>query len=111
MRQRQQQDALARLQSIPGVGGRTAEVILAQVGANLRRFPTASQLASWSGLCPGQHESAGKRRTRKGSAVLREALTEAGRAAARTRGCYLAAQSRRIAHAAAQIEPLSPSRI
>jgi len=93
-RLRQQDEALAQLQSIPGVGRRTAEVILAEVGTDLRRFPTADHRASWAGLCPGQNESAGKRRsgrTRKGSPALREALTEAGRAAARTRGGYLAA--------------------
>lgn len=100
VRQREHEDALAQLQSIPGVGRRTAEVIVAEVGTDLSRFPTAGHLASWAGLCPGQNESAGKRRsgrTRKGSPALRDALTEAGRAAARTRRSYLAAQYRRIA--------------
>jgi transposase len=100
VRQRAEADALARLQSTPGVGRRTAEVLLAEVGTDLPRFPTASHLAAWAGLCPGQHESAGQRRsgrTRKGSPALREALTEAGRAAARTRDCYLAAHYRRLA--------------
>jgi transposase len=99
-RLRQHEEALTRLESIPGVGRRTAEVILTEVGADLSRFPTAGHLASWAGLCPGQNESAGKQRssrTRKGSAALREALTEAARAAGRTRHCYLAAQYRRIA--------------
>ncbi len=99
-RQQPDEAAIAQLQTIPGVGRRTAEVILAEVGADLSRFPSAGHLASWAGLCPGQNESAGKRRsgrTRKGSAALREALTEAARAAARTRRCYLAAQYRRIA--------------
>ena len=99
-RLRPHEEELARLQSIPGVGRRTGEVILAEVGTDLSRFPTAGHLASWAGLCPGQNESAGKRRsgrTRKGSPALRDALTEAGHAAARTRGCYLAAQYRRIA--------------
>ncbi|MGI9149253.1 MAG: transposase, partial [Chloroflexota bacterium] len=100
VRQREHEDALARLQTIPGVGRRTAEVILAEVGTDMSRFPTAGHLASWAGLCPGQNESAGKRRsgrTRKGSPALRDALTEAGCAAARTRRSYLAAQYRRIA--------------
>ncbi len=99
-REQPHEAALAQLQTIPGVGRRTAEVILAEVGADLSRFPSAGHLASWAGLCPGQNESAGKRRsgrTRKGSAALREGLTEAARAAARTRRCYLSAQYRRIA--------------
>ena len=99
-RQQALESALSQLQTIPGIGRRTAEVVLAEIGADLRRFPTAAHLASWAGLCPGQHESAGKRRsgrTRRGSAALREALTGAARAAARTRRCYLAAQYRRLA--------------
>jgi transposase len=99
-RERPFADALARLQTIPGVGQRTAEVLLAEVGPDMSRFPTAGHLASWAGVCPGQHESAGKRksgRTRKGCVSLRESLTEAARAAGRTRGTYLAAQYRRLA--------------
>jgi transposase len=99
-RQQPHEAALTQLETIPGVGRRTAQVILAEVGADLSRFPTAGHLVSWAGLCPGHNESAGKRRsgrTRKGSAALREALTEAARAAARTRRCYLATQYRRIA--------------
>jgi transposase len=53
VRQQQHQEALERLQSIPGVGRRTAEVILAKIGTDLSRFPTPSHLASWAGLCPG----------------------------------------------------------
>jgi transposase len=93
-------DALGRLQTIPGVGLRTAEVILTEVGPDMSRFPTAGHLASWAGVCPGQNESAGKRksgRTRKGCVSLRESLTEAARAAGRTRRTYLAAQYHRIA--------------
>jgi transposase len=92
---------LERLDTIPGVGRRTAEVLLAELGPDLRRFPTARHLASWAGMCPGNHESAGKRksgRTRKGSPWLRVALTEAAHAAARTkRDTYLKAQFRRLA--------------
>jgi transposase len=90
---------VARLDAIPGVGQRTAELLLAEVGADLRRFPTAGHLASWAGMCPGNHESAGKRlggRTRKGNRYLRAALVEAAQAAARTRHSYLAAQCRRL---------------
>jgi transposase len=91
---------MERLQTIPGVGQRTTEVLLAEIGADLSRFPSAAHLASWAGLCPGNDESAGKRRsgrTRKGSPWLRTALVEAARAAARTKGTYLAAQYRRLA--------------
>jgi transposase len=89
-----------RLQSIPGVGRRTTEVLLAEVGADLSRFPSARHLASWAGLCPGNDESAGQRRsgwTRKGSPWLRTALVEAAQAAARTKDTYLATQYRRLA--------------
>jgi len=99
-RQRPFADALARLQTIPGVGQRTAEVILAEIGPDMSRFPTAGHLASWAGLCPGQNESAGKRksgRTRKGCVSLRESMTESARAAGRTRRTYLSAQYHRIA--------------
>ncbi|HEV2459920.1 MAG TPA: IS110 family transposase, partial [Ktedonobacterales bacterium] len=92
--------ALERLQTLPGVGRRTAEVLLAEIGADLSRFPSAGHLASWAGLCPGNDESAGKRRsgrTRKGSPWLRTALVEAAQAAARTKDTYLAAQYRRLA--------------
>jgi transposase len=66
----------------------------------VRRFPTEKHLAAWAGMAPGQHESAGKRKsgkTRKGSPWLRSALVEAARAAARTKGTYAAAQYHRIA--------------
>ncbi len=99
-RQRPFTEALGRLQTIPGVGRRTAEVILAEIGTDMTRFPTAGHLASWAGVCPGQHESAGKQRsgrTRHGDPWLREALVEAAHAAARARRTYLAAQYRRIA--------------
>jgi transposase len=86
-------EAVARLDTIPGVGTRVAEILVAEIGRDMSRFPSANHLASWAGLVPGHHESAGKRlsvRTRKGSPALRVALVEAARAAARTRS-YLAA--------------------
>jgi transposase len=92
-------EAIERLDTIPGVGRRVAEVVVAEIGRDMSRFPSADHLASWAGLVPGHHESAGKRlsgRTRKGSPALRVALVEAARAAARTR-TYLAAQFRRLA--------------
>jgi transposase len=87
------------LQSIPGVGPRTAEVVIAEIGVDMSRFPTPQHLASWAGLCPGHHESAGKRRSgkaRNGNAALRAALCEAAWSAARTRDTYLASQFRRF---------------
>jgi transposase len=90
---------LALLMTIPGVSRRTAEVLLAEIGPDMDRFPTAAHLASWAGVCPGNHESAGKHgsgRTRKGSKWLRVALVEAAHAAARTRNSYLAAQYARL---------------
>jgi transposase len=92
-------EAVERLDTIPGVGRRVAEVVVAEIGRDMSRFPSADHLASWAGLVPGHNESAGKRfsgRTRKGSPALRVALVEAARAAARTR-TYLAAQFRRLA--------------
>lgn len=91
---------LERLATIPGVGQRTAEVLLAEIGPDMSRFPTPAHLASWAGMCPGNDESAGKRRsgkTRKGSPWLRSALIEAARAAGRSKGTYLAAQYHRLA--------------
>jgi transposase len=87
-----------RLMTIPGVGKRTAEVIIAEIGVDMDRFPTAAHLASWAGMCPGNHESAGKRRSgkaRKGDAALRAALCEAAWAASRTSG-YLGALYRNL---------------
>ena len=92
-------NALQRLDAIPGVGQRTAEVLIAEIGADMSRFPSAAHLASWAAMCPGNHESAGKRksgRTRRGSPWLRSALVEAARAAQRTKGTYLGAQYRRL---------------
>jgi transposase len=90
---------LDRLDGVPGVGRRTAEILLAEIGPDMRRFPTAGHLASWAGMCPGHHESAGKQydgQTRKASPWLREALIEAAAAAAKTKGTYLAAQYHRL---------------
>ena len=72
--------------TIPGVGRRVAEVLIAEVGLDMTVFPTAGHLASWAGICPGNNSSGGKRRpgrTRHGSMWLRIALTEAAQVAAR----------------------------
>jgi transposase len=90
--------AIAHLVTIPGIGRRTAQTLLAEIGPDMTRFPSARHLASWAGMCPGNHESAGKSRsgrTRKGSPWLRAVLEEAGRSAGRTK-TYLGAQFRRI---------------
>jgi len=88
-----------RLITIPGVQRRTAEVVVAEIGADMSRFPSAAHLSSWAGMCPGNHESAGKRRsgkTRRGNRWLRTALVEAGSAAGRTKHTALGARYRRL---------------
>jgi transposase len=90
---------LALLDSIPGVGRWSAEVILAEIGPDMTRFPTAGHLASWAGMCPGHDESAGKSRsgkTRRGSPWLRTTLTEAAYAAGRSKDPYLGARYHRL---------------
>jgi transposase len=91
---------LAQLDSIPGVSQRVAQVLIAEVGVDMTPFASAQRLASWAGMCPGNHESAGKRKTgktRSGSPWLRQALTEAAHGAAHTKKSYLAAHYRRLA--------------
>jgi len=87
------------LDTIPGVDKRTAELLIAEIGADMSVFPTHRHLASWAGICPGQNESAGKSRsgkTRKGSKWLRAGLTEAAKASSRSKGTYLSAQYQRL---------------
>jgi transposase len=90
-----------RLDAIPGIGPRTAEVLLAEIGVDMQRFPTAAHLASWAGLCPGNHESAGKRKTgriRPGNRWLRAALIESASIVVRAApASAFAARYRRIA--------------
>jgi transposase len=94
-----QEEALDRLDGIPGVGRRIAEILLAEIGTEMGRFPTAGHLASWAGMCPGNHTSGGKRLSgaiRGGNRWLRSTLVEAAQAAGRT-NTYLGAQFRRLA--------------
>jgi transposase len=86
---------LERLQTVPGIGQRTAEVILAEVGSDVSHFPSPAHLGAWAGLAPGQNESAGKRkpaRVRPGNKALRNAMVEAARAASRTKNTFLSAK-------------------
>jgi transposase len=92
--------AVAVLDTMPGVNQRGAELWVAEMGIEMARFGTASRLAAWSGVAPGNEESAGKQRsgkTRKGNRVLRAALTQLAHAAARTKGTYLCALYQRLA--------------
>ena len=94
------EEAIERLDSIPGVGRRSAEEILAETGTDMSRFPSAAHLASWAKVSPGNNESAGKRqsgRTGNGNPWIKSALTEAAQAAAKTKDKYFAAQYRRLA--------------
>ncbi|TCO55244.1 transposase IS116/IS110/IS902 family protein [Caldanaerobacter subterraneus] len=94
------EEELERLDTIPGVGRRTAEHIIAEIGTNMDQFPSAAHLCSWAGISPGNNESEAKRkssRTRKGNEKLRSVLVEAARAAAHTKDTYLSAQYHRIA--------------
>ncbi len=93
-------EASGRLQTIPGVSQRVAETVLAEIGPDMTRFPTAGHLASWAGMCSGNNESAGKRRsgrTTKGDRWLKRILVQAAWAASHTKATYLAAQYRRLA--------------
>jgi transposase len=94
------EEAVGLLDTIPGVARRTAEMIVAEIGTDMTRFPSADHLASWAGVAPGNYESAGKRasgKTRKGHRFLRTSLVQAAHAAARTKGTSLSAPYRRLA--------------
>jgi transposase len=90
---------LTHLDTVPGIHKRTAEVVIAELGVDMSFFPSDRHLASWAGLCPGSHESAGKHKsgtTRKGNRWLRIALIEAALGAIRTKDSALAARYRRV---------------
>jgi transposase len=88
------------LQTIPGVGLKVAQVIVAETGGDMSRFPSAAHLAAWAGVAPAIHESAGRRTpagARHGNKWLTSALVEAAASAARSKNTYLSAQQARIA--------------
>jgi transposase len=92
-------EPLGRLMQIPGVDWVIAATIIAEIGVDMGAFVNADHLASWTGICPGNHESAGKQRSgkiRKGNVHLKTALVSAAMGAARTRGCYLGEKHRRM---------------
>jgi transposase len=91
---------LEKLDQIPGISRQLAEVIIAEIGVDMRQFATAAHLASWAAICPGNRESGGKRlsgRTRSGNPWLKAALAEAGWAASHTKNNYLAARFYHVA--------------
>jgi transposase len=92
--------ALKLLMTIPGIGRRTAEVVLAEIGSDMSRFATSGHLAAWSGMCPGNNESAGKRRTgrsRSGNRWLRAALVQSAWTVSRLKQTYGCSQYHRLA--------------
>ena len=94
-----QQELVEMLMEIPGVGESSAKTILSVIGTDMSRFPTASHLASWAGVCPGNNESAGKRRsgkTRRGNSLLRTTLVLCAQGASRAKGSFFAAQYSRL---------------
>jgi transposase len=94
------EQAVALWQTIPGVDHVTACNLVAEIGVDMRQFPSAQHLASWAALCPGNHESAGKRKsgkTRDGNKWLRRTLCQAAWAVTRKKNCYLSAQFKRLA--------------
>lgn len=91
--------AAARIQEITGIGNTSAEAIISVIGTDMSRFPTDAHLSSWAGLCPGNNESAGKRKsgkTRKGNALLRTTLVVCAHSAVKHKRSYFSAQFQRI---------------
>lgn len=89
-----------KLEKMPGLGKRSAEIILAEIGQDMTRFSTSGHICSWAGVCPGNNESAGKRRsgkTRKGNKILKSTLVECAQSAVRRKDTFFYAQYQRIA--------------
>ena len=93
------QAAARELETIPGIGQRSAQQILAEIGTDMSRFPSAGHLCSWAGLCPGNNESAGKRKSGRinhGNKTLKATLVECAHASLRNKNCYFCAQYNRL---------------
>jgi len=96
----QYEAAIAAVSELPGIGRRSAEVIISEIGMDMSRFPSAAHLCSWAGVCPGNHQSAGKRqhgKTTKGNKTLRSILTQCAKAARNCKDTFFSAQYQRIA--------------
>ena len=94
------EEAIAKLEEIPGIARRSAEVILAEIGIDMSRFPSAAHLCSWAGVSPGNNRSAGRQKhgnTTKGNKALKTTLTQCANAVKKCKGSYFAAQYQRIA--------------
>lgn len=95
----EEKQAAAVIQGIPGIGNTSAQAIISVIGTDMERFPTDSHIASWAGLCPGDNESAKKRKsgkTRKGNALLRDTLVICAHSAVKNKNSYFYAQFMRI---------------
>ena len=98
-------EAITLLDTVPGISARAAEILLAEIGADLTRFPSAKHLASWAGICPGNKESGGKRlsgKIRKANPWLRQVLIEIAHVASKTKATYLASSTGASPHGGAR---------
>ncbi len=96
----EEEEVVELLDTIPGIGRAMGELLVAEIGVDMTKFPTPAHLAAWAGVAPGSNESAGRQRsgrTRKGNAWLKTALVQAAHGAARMKGTALAAQYQRVA--------------
>lgn len=93
------EDAISAIDELPGIARRSAEVIIAEIGIDMHRFPSAAHLCSWAGVCPGNHQSAGKRKhgkTTKGNKTLKSMLTQCAKSAHNVKDSFFSAQYQRI---------------